>query len=80
MHKACIFGQVAVVRRLIDIGADVGAADGAGNTPLHYASRCGYCPLVAFLLKNGGDKDATNNDGFSPVDVASSPAAKKEFA
>ena len=79
MHKACIFGQLACVRKLIDIGADLGSSDSDGNTPLHYASRCGFGTVVSFLVNAGADKDANNNDGNSPADVATA-SAKAEFA
>ena len=41
---------VEVVRMLLAAGADVGILDSKGNTPLHWAARCGGKSIVALLL------------------------------
>ena len=46
MHMACLIGNMELVRRLIELGADVTAVDNAGNTCLHYASKGGQIELV----------------------------------
>jgi len=38
LHMAALNDHVDVVQLLIDSGADVTAADDAGNTPLHFAA------------------------------------------
>ena len=78
LHKACIFGQIACVKKCVDMGADIGATDGEGNKPLHYAARCGFGTICNFLINAGCDKEASNNDGNSAADVATG-AAKGEF-
>ena len=69
VHKATLFGQGAVVRKIIDLGCDVNGSDKDGNTPLHLAARCGFKGIVAVLKKNGAT-ETKNGGGKLPSDVA----------
>jgi ankyrin repeat protein len=53
-------------REFIRLGADAGAADGMGNTPLHYADN----PSQAAVLidKGGADPNRPNNNGETPLE------------
>jgi ankyrin repeat protein len=52
---AVVRGHTAVADDLIQRGANVNAADGAGWTPLHLAARSGHLELVKLLVKKGAD-------------------------
>lgn len=81
MHKAAIFGQQAVLKRLVEMGAKANVKDAAGDTPLHYASRCGFIPSVQALISAPGVSTTdTNAAGQTSVDVAATPAVKKLLA
>ncbi|HMB93116.1 MAG TPA: ankyrin repeat domain-containing protein [Rhodothermales bacterium] len=59
----------ALIERLIEQGADVNAAGGAGVTPLHLAASRGDMELVDLLLTHGAT-GSSMDDGQSPADIA----------
>ena len=61
------------VTLLIDAGADVHAADEAGNTALHGAANRGANSVVELLLSHGARLDAANGRGWLPVTIAQGP-------
>ena len=58
---------------LLDAGADVHAADEAGNTALHGAANRGANSVVELLLAHGARLDAANGRGWLPVTIAQGP-------
>ena len=78
LHKACYFGQLAVVRALLKKGADFNAPDSLGDTPLHYASKTGFVSIVKALLANKAVASA-NTAGQTPIDVALDDSVKAAF-
>jgi ankyrin repeat protein len=46
VHMACQSGQGELVRRLLELGAELSAVDNSGNTALHYASKGGHIDLI----------------------------------
>lgn len=70
LHRACISGNAAIVRRLLDQGHVVNVRDNAGWLPLHEAANHGFKEIVELLLDNGAsinDKGGTNCDGVTPL-------------
>jgi len=43
------------------------SADGAGNTPLHLAAEWQLAPVVSFIVDKGGDLNARNSNGETPL-------------
>jgi ankyrin repeat protein len=78
LHKACIFGHLAIVKRLIEAGGQIGAADSNGDTPLHYAARCGF-PLVTKYLVEAQAPMSKNAAGQTPKECAATPAIAQLF-
>ena len=68
---SALYGQIEVVRLLIESGVDVNIKNGDGATPLHSAAFLGRVDVAELLLKNGADIKARNNDGATPADVLS---------
>lgn len=62
--------QTAVIKYLIDAGADPNATAAGGVTPLHRAVRNRCSAAVGALLNAGADPDATNDHGSTPADLA----------
>jgi ankyrin repeat protein len=63
-------GDLEVVQKLIEYGADVDAADRQGSTPLHYVTKCG-ATVHRLLLEHGADVNARRKNGFTPLHIAS---------
>ena len=55
---------------LLAAGADVGARDVAGQTPLHWATLADAVAVAAALLDRGADLRAQAADGAQPVHTA----------
>lgn len=60
----------AVVRKLLEMGADVNEPDAEGRTPLHEAIIVGHVPIVEYLLKNGANVHYKTRTGESPLMTA----------
>jgi len=48
-------GDIAAIRRMIDVGFDVNVGSGWGRTALHQAAWSGRAEIIRLLLANGGD-------------------------
>ena len=64
---AALRGQLAWVRRLLDLGAKVNRT---GWTPLHYAASGPSVPVVELLLDRGAAIDARSPNGTTPLMMA----------
>lgn len=58
LHSATVQGNVAVVKILVDNGADTEVRDRKGWTPLHYAAFSGQDLVVWLLVEKGADMEA----------------------
>jgi ankyrin repeat protein len=61
---------MAAIALLLDRGADVNAANDAGQTSLHAAAMLGANGIVRFLVDRGARVDARNGQGRTPRDEA----------
>ena len=64
---AAVNGREAVVRLLLEAGADKEAKNNYGRTPLIIAAQKGREAVVRLLLEAGADKEAKSNDGNTPL-------------
>ena len=55
LHEAAMAGDVAEIRRLLGLGADIDARDGAGRTPVMAATVARQTEAVRALLDAGAD-------------------------
>jgi ankyrin repeat protein len=60
LHVAIETGQVAAARLLIELGADIHAADYRDTRPLHYAAGVGLLAIVELLLDRGAEPGAVD--------------------
>jgi len=68
LHLAASRGHEAVVRLLLEHGADFLAKRNDGVTPLHLAASFGRAAIVRLLVENGADVSAKADMGKTPED------------
>ncbi|KAF7401149.1 poly ADP-ribose polymerase tankyrase [Vespula maculifrons] len=71
LHNASSYGHLDIAALLIKYNTIVNATDKWGFTPLHEAAQKGRTQLCALLLAHGADPFLKNQEGQSPVDLAS---------
>jgi ankyrin repeat protein len=72
LHVAVEAGDIDMVRRLVEHGADVNKANGMDNTPFHYAVfENPNMDVIDYLLLNGADKEKINHRGDTVYQRAS---------
>ncbi|KKO96409.1 ankyrin repeat domain-containing protein, partial [Trichoderma harzianum] len=64
------YGHRAVVKLLVEKGADIDAKDGGGRTPLLWATYNGHKAIVELLVEKGADIEAKDNYGRTPLSWA----------
>src|SRR5690606_18934067 len=69
LHWAVYHGEAELVRRLIEAGADVSAANDYGSTPMSEAAVRGDAEILEMLLDAGADVDSPNADGQTALMV-----------
>ena len=70
IHKACFKGHLAIVKELIQSGANVNLKTNDGNTPILLAAWKGKSSVVQYLLENNADSTAKNSKGQTARSVS----------
>jgi ankyrin repeat protein len=75
LHYVAMQGRIDETALLVGAGADVNIKDSLyGKSPLHYAMDChaqrGAQEVVQFLIDNGANVNATDNNGMTPLQYA----------
>eukprot|EP00897_Mesotaenium_endlicherianum_P009498 jgi/Mesen1/8577/ME000497S07975 len=70
LHLACRKGDVGAVEMLLQYGANVGAPDGAGRTPLHHAVLEAHNTIAKLLLSRGAKASAQDYARKTPFECA----------
>jgi acyl-CoA-binding protein len=71
LRLVSLFRDVASLERAIAQGAALQERDENGMTALHHAADRGVLEAVVALVKAGADKNAKDNEGYTPKDYAS---------
>jgi ankyrin repeat protein len=64
--------SLEAIKALVELGADVNAADLPGNTALHLAALRGFSTIAQLLIEKGARLDAKNRRGQTPLALAMS--------
>ncbi|OCT75123.1 tonsoku-like protein isoform X2 [Xenopus laevis] len=70
LHRACIKGDINLVKTLIEKGHPLMSRDNCGWTPLHEAANHGHLDIVQLLLENGSninDRGGHLCEGITPL-------------
>ncbi|XP_028969164.1 ankyrin repeat domain-containing protein 50 [Galendromus occidentalis] len=67
LHTAANDGDLNLVVRLLEIGAEIERSDRNGQTALNLAARQGFTQIVEVLLKSGAAVDHADLDGWTPL-------------
>lgn len=70
IHYAAIHGNLDLLKRLIECGADYNALDAANETPLHQAIRRKHEGIIDYLLSKSDLSYEKTVEGFTPADYA----------
>ena len=71
LHKAAYWGNLGVVRVLLEFKADVNVHNNSGSTPLHGAASRGHLGVVRVLISEfKADVNVHNNNGVTPLHEA----------
>ncbi|KIK95428.1 hypothetical protein PAXRUDRAFT_827019 [Paxillus rubicundulus Ve08.2h10] len=65
MHAAASYGQLAVLRYLVNQGGDVNITDEDGDTPIYTVEDV---QTAQWLISHGAVVDRRNNEGVSPIE------------
>ncbi|KAJ0405161.1 hypothetical protein P43SY_001366 [Pythium insidiosum] len=70
LHRAAASADAAIVRVLLELGANAHATDLRGRTPLHWAAREGNAGVVRLLVERGLAVDARDGGRQTPLYAA----------
>lgn len=73
LHVACEFGHVDIAERMINLGLDIDAPTNYSNLSMcsiHYAAAGNFVKVADLLFCRGADRNKTNDDGLTALDLA----------
>ena len=57
----------STLKKLKNDGKDINVQDADGRIGLHLSAHEGHLPVVEFLVSEGADVNAKNNEGYTPL-------------
>ena len=70
LNWAAIRNDTAMIRALLDAGANINSANRTGFTPLHHAAEAGSKEAAILLITNGANPSLRNRLGQTPEQIA----------
>ena len=71
--------RLGIAKKLIEKGADVNGVDNFNQTPLHFAVHTNDQKYMKFLIRNGANLDAEDEQGRTPITHAGTDKVKKNL-
>jgi len=71
LHYASMFGNLEIVKYLLEKGADIHLNSEAGIDALHHASKFGNLEIVKYLISKGAEINKADNTGNYPIHAVS---------
>ncbi|XP_044262237.1 ankyrin repeat and death domain-containing protein 1A-like isoform X2 [Tribolium madens] len=71
LFHAAMGGHIEIIKRLIDLGANLNKKNKENKTALHVACERGHCDVADLLLTHEADMEAKDTNGNTPLHVAS---------
>lgn len=65
--RASAKGDLTLVKKLVEEGADVNGTDASGRTALLEAAWGGFAEIVKFILSRGASVNCADSTGFTPL-------------
>ncbi|XP_077297680.1 uncharacterized protein LOC143919303 [Arctopsyche grandis] len=72
IHTACYYGNLEVLRFLINKGVELNYKNSHNETLLHVAAKGGNVKILQLLINKGLDLNIADNDGETPIFCAAS--------
>ena len=70
LQLASTIGNIFIVEKLLNAGADVNAVNKEGETALHFAAWNGFTGITRLLIEHGADMGVLDRYGLSPLMMA----------
>lgn len=70
LHAASANGNYALVKELVERGADVNGKQSNDFTPLHNAAQTGHLEMATLFIERGADMNAASLNGLTPLSFA----------
>ncbi len=67
---AADYGNLSMVKKLVEKGANANAKNRYGNTPMYFNASYGYAEIVERFVEKEANTNAKNKDGITPLDIA----------
>ena len=72
MHLAAYFGELEIVKCIMDKLEDKNPKNLDGQTPMHLAVQEGDYEMCKVIINHGADPNPTDNEGITALDLADS--------
>lgn len=70
IHIACLYGDLAKIRKFLESGVNINTKDFSNKTPLMYAAEDGAVDTIEYLIRNGANIDDIDVRGDTALIIA----------